>query len=104
MHTRRKALQVLVCSVLITAFLGCAGTQKKESTGEYIDDSVISAKIKAEYAKDPDLSALQIQVETFKGAVQLSGFVNSAEVKKKAGQVAAGVKGVQSVKNDLIVK
>ncbi|OGQ01087.1 MAG: transporter [Deltaproteobacteria bacterium RBG_19FT_COMBO_60_16] len=104
MPKRHRVWNVLVCIVLITAFLGCAGSQKRESTGEYIDDSVITTKVKAAIAKDPSLSALQINVETFKGAVQLSGFVDSAQSKSKAGEVAAGVKGVKSVKNDLVVK
>ncbi|MBU0464490.1 MAG: BON domain-containing protein [Proteobacteria bacterium] len=83
---------------------GCAGTSHKESTGEYVDDSVITAKVKAKIFEDPTLKVLQINVETFKGEVQLSGFVNSAAASARAVQVARSVKGVQSVKNSLIVK
>jgi len=83
---------------------GCAGTYKKESTGEYIDDSVLTAKVKAEIFNDPDLKVLQINVETFKGVVQLSGFVNSSKTAFRAVEVARSVKGVQSVKNDIVVK
>jgi osmotically-inducible protein OsmY len=100
----RRVLMGLVCIVLITAFLGCAGTNKKRSSGEYVDDSVITTKVKAAIIDDQSLKALQINVETFKGVVQLSGFVDTAQSKSKAGEVAAGVKGVTSVKNDLVVK
>ena len=77
---------------------------KQESTGEYIDDSVITTKIKAQLAADDFLKSFQIGVESRKGIVQLSGFVNSQNAIDKAGQIARGVKGVISVKNDLIVK
>lgn len=83
---------------------GCAGTYQKESTGEYIDDSVLTTKVKAKIFDDPDLKVLQINVETFKGVVQLSGFVNSSKAASRAVEVARSVKGVQSVKNDLVVK
>ena len=83
---------------------GCAGTGHQESTGEYVDDSVITTKVKAQIFEDPMLKVLQINVETFKGEVQLSGFVNSAAASTRAVQVARSVKGVQSVKNSLIVK
>jgi osmotically-inducible protein OsmY len=87
-----------------TAFLGCASTRTQESAGEYIDDSVITSKVKAEILGDEHLKSLQIGVETNKGVVQLSGFVNSAQARQRAGEVAASVKGVSSVRNDLIVK
>lgn len=104
MTKRHRMLSLLICIVLSAAFLGCAGSQKQESTGEYIDDSVITAKIKAAIVQEPSLSPFQINVETFKGDVQLSGFVDTARHKSKAEEVAAGVKGVKSVKNDLVVK
>ena len=104
MTMRHRILNFLVCIVLVTAFLGCAATQKRESTGEYVDDSAITTKVKAAIFNDPSLKVFQISVETFKGVVQLSGFVDSAQSAKKAGEVAAGVKGVKSVKNDLIVR
>ena len=87
-----------------TTFLGCASTKTQESTGEYIDDSVITSKVKAEILGDEHLKSLQIGVETHKGVVQLSGFVNSADAKRRAGEVASRVKGVSGVRNDLIVK
>ncbi len=104
MATRHRLLGFMVCIVLIVAFQGCASTQKRESTGEFIDDSTITAKVKTAIFNDPALKVFQINVETFKGIVQLSGFVDSARSVGRAGEVAAGVSGVQSVKNNLIVK
>lgn len=104
MVKRHRLLSFLVCIVLVTAFVGCASTPKKAGTGEYIDDSVITTKVKAAILDEPTLKVFQINVETFKGDVQLSGFVDSAQSVKKAGEVARGVKGVKSVKNNLIVK
>jgi osmotically-inducible protein OsmY len=89
---------------LVTAFLGCASTRTQQSTGEKVDDSVITTKVKAAILDEPTLKVFQINVETFKGEVQLSGFVDNAQSVKKAGEVARGVKGVRSVKNNLIVK
>jgi osmotically-inducible protein OsmY len=91
----------LVLAVLIA---GCASTTKQASTGEYIDDTVITSKVKAEILNDPMLKVFQINVETFKGVVQLAGFVDSAEASARAAVVAKSVKGVESVKNNLIVK
>lgn len=97
-------LKFLVCIGLISTFLGCAATQKQESTGQYVDDSVITTKVKAAIFNEATLKTLQINVKTFKGVVQLSGFVDSAQSVKKAGEVAGSVNGVVSVKNDLVVK
>jgi osmotically-inducible protein OsmY len=99
-----RIMKFLVCLVLVTSFLGCASTQKSSSTGEYVDDSVITTKVKTAILGDPELKVFQINVETFKGEVQLSGFVDSAQAVTKAGEVARSVKGVTKVKNDLIVK
>ncbi len=104
MAKRHRILSVLICIGLIAVFLGCASTQKREGTGEYFDDSAITAKVKAEILGESSLKVFQINVETFKGEVQLSGFVDSAQSVKKAGEVARSVKGVKSVKNNLIVK
>lgn len=100
----RRFVQLMVCLVVITAFMGCASTEKQSGTGEYIDDTVITTKVKSAIFAEPDLKSLQINVETFKGVVQLSGFVDSAQSVKKAADVARGVKGVVSVKNDLLVR
>ena len=104
MGKRHRKLRFLVCITLVTAFLGCAATQKRESTGQYIDDSAITTKVKAAIFDEPSLKVFQINVKTFKGVVQLSGFVDSAQSVTKAGEVAGRVEGVKSVKNDLIAK
>jgi osmotically-inducible protein OsmY len=77
---------------------------KKESTGEYVDDSVITGKVKAAIFEDASLKSMEINVETYKGIVQLTGFVKSGADIKNAVKIAHGVKGVKSVKNDMIVK
>lgn len=81
-----------------------APTSKKESPGEYVDDAMITAKVKAAVLEEPSLKSAEINVETLKGTVQLTGFVNSRADINKAVQVAKGVKGVKSVKNDMILK
>ncbi|HBA89104.1 MAG TPA: transporter [Geobacter sp.] len=100
----RRTLQVLICASLFSASIGCAANQKHESTGEYLDDSVITTKVKAAIFKEESLKTLQINVKTYKGQAQLSGFVDSKESAVKAGEIAERVKGVESVKNDLTVK
>jgi len=99
-----RILTLLVCIGLMAAFVGCAATDKRSSTGEYIDDSVITSKVKAAILQEPDLKTLQINVKTFKGVVQLSGFVDSKQSVTKAGEVTRQVEGVVEVKNDLLVK
>jgi len=91
-------------AILLVSFLGCASTAKQEGTGEYFDDSVITTKVKAEIFQDASLKSSEINVETFKGVVQLSGFVNSQADINKAVEIARSVKGVASVKNDMRVK
>jgi len=90
--------------MLIATFVACASTSKKESTGEYVDDSVITTKVKSLLAADDFLKSFQISVVTYKGTVQLSGFVSSQQAVDKAGKITRSVKGIKSVKNDLIVK
>jgi osmotically-inducible protein OsmY len=89
---------------LVAAMLGCAPTAQKEGTGEYFDDTVITTKVKAAILNEPTLKSAEINVETFKGTVQLSGFVASPAAVGKAAEVTRGVKGVTSVKNDIRVK
>ena len=91
-------------AIALASLLGCASTSTKEGTGEYFDDSVVTTKVKAAIFNEPSLSSNQISVETFKGTVQLSGFVKTSEEKSKAAEVARGIKGVASVKNDLRLK
>jgi osmotically-inducible protein OsmY len=104
MKKRIIAIQCLLLLTLIATLGGCASTRTHESTGEYVDDSVITTKVKAQLAADDFFKSFEIGVETFKGIVQLSGFVNSQQVIERAGQIAKGVKGVKSVRNNLIVK
>ncbi|MCK9635387.1 MAG: BON domain-containing protein [Methylobacter tundripaludum] len=93
---------LLVLTLLTAA--GCASTEKHEGTGEYVDDSVITTKVKAMLFDEPNLRSGEINVETFKGVVQLSGFVNSKADINKAVEIARSVKGVESVKNDMRLK
>jgi osmotically-inducible protein OsmY len=89
--------------ILITA-VGCASTSKQEGTGEYVDDTVITTKVKAVIFNEPTLKSSEINVETFKGVVQLSGFVSSAASITKAVELTRQVAGVKSIKNDIRVK
>lgn len=89
---------------LALPLVACAPTPTRESTGEVIDDATITTKVKAAIFEDPMLKVFQINVSTFRGEVQLSGFVDSAKAADHAMEVAGRVKGVQSVRNNLIVK
>jgi len=104
MKKRNIAVHFLVLLMLVVTFAACASTPTRESTGEYIDDSVITTKVKSLLAADDFLKSFQISVETYQGTVQLSGFVNSQKAIDKAGEVVRSVKGVKSLKNNLIVK
>ena len=90
--------------LLMTTALGCASTTKQEGTGEYVDDTVITTKVKAAILNEPTLKSAEINVETFKGVVQLSGFVTSQAAESKAIEVTRTVGGVKSVKNDMRLK
>jgi osmotically-inducible protein OsmY len=104
MGKRDRVVRILVCIGLISLFFGCAATQHHQSTGQYVDDSVITTKVKAAILDEPTLKSLQISVKTYQGVVQLSGFVDSAQRVEKAGEIAKSIEGVNSVKNDLLVK
>ena len=93
-----------IFAILLASLLGCAGTPTKEGTGEYFDDTVITTKVKAAIFDEPSLKSAEINVETFKGTVQLSGFVRSSADINKAVELARGIDGVKSVKNDMRVK
>ena len=99
-----KFLSAVLVAVALVSFVGCASTAKQEGTGEYVDDSVITTKVKAAIFNEPTLKTFEINVETFKGVVQLSGFVTSPGSVSKATEVTRTVKGVKSVKNDLRIK
>ena len=100
--TRRFAYLVGILFVALT--LGCASTAKQEGTGEYVDDTVITTKVKAAIFNEPTLKSAEINVETFKGVVQLSGFVGTQVAVNKAVEVTRGVAGVKAVKNDMRLK
>jgi len=99
-----KHLPAFFFAALLVSMLGCAGGPQKESTGEYVDDTVITTKVKTAILNEPSLKVAEINVETFKGIVQLSGFVSSQADINKAVGVARGVGGVKSVKNDMRLK
>ncbi|SJM93220.1 BON domain-containing protein [Crenothrix polyspora] len=104
MKTFTKTLSAFFMALTLLTAAGCASTQKHEGTGEYVDDSILTAKVKAAILDDPALSSAEINVETFKGVVQLSGFVNSRSDINKAADIARNVNGVTSVKNDMRLK
>ena len=104
MKQLRQYLSALFLAVTLVSVVGCASTSKQEGTGEYVDDSVITTKVKAAIFNEPTLKSAEINVETFKGAVQLSGFVSSQTAINKAAELARGVNGVKSVKDDMRVK
>ena len=93
-----------IFAILLASLLGCAATSTKEGTGEYFDDTAITTKVKAAMFNEPSLKSAEINVETFKGVVQLSGFVSSTANIDKAVEVARGVKGVTSVSNNMRLK
>jgi osmotically-inducible protein OsmY len=99
-----KQISVTVAALGMAVMLGCAPTAKQEGTGEYVDDTVITTKVKAAMFNEPTLKSAEIKVETFKGRVQLSGFVSSRANIDKAIDVARGVNGVTSVKDDMRLK
>jgi len=101
---KRNPFFSFLIAILMLALIACAPTAKREGTGEYVDDTVITAKVKAAILNDPDLKATEINVETFKGTVQLSGFVSSRADIDKAVAVARNVKGVTAVRNSMLVK
>lgn len=104
MRTVNKYLSAIVLAVSLASVVGCASTSKQEGTGEYMDDTVLTTKVKTAIFNEPTLKSAEINVETFKGVVQLSGFLTSQAAVNKAVEVARGVNGVKSVKNDMRVK
>jgi osmotically-inducible protein OsmY len=99
-----KRFSAFFLVALMAAALGCASTDKQQSAGAYVDDSWITTKVKADILAEPSLKVADINVETYKGVVQLSGFVDSAASRDKAVALARSVKGVTSVKNDMRLK
>lgn len=99
-----RIVSTLIAALMLTAVVGCASTATHESTGQYVDDSVITTNVKAAILNEPSLKVAEINVETFKGAVQLSGFVRSENNIETAVRLTRAVKGVKSVKNDMRLK
>ena len=101
-----KIAATLVTALMLSTVVGCASTStdKHETAGQYIDDAAITTGVKAAILNAPTLKVSEINVETYKGVVQLSGFVSSAENIATASSVARSVNGVKSVKNDLRLK
>jgi hyperosmotically inducible protein len=104
MNAFSKYLSAAFLSLTLLTAVGCASTATSEGTGEYVDDVMITSKVKAAILGEPTLKSAEINVETFKGIVQLSGFVSSQAAANKAVEVARTVKGVKSVKNDMRIK
>jgi osmotically-inducible protein OsmY len=99
---KKLAATTLAAGAIFLA--ACQATPTQESTGEYIDSTVISTKVRAKIADDPMVKITDIDVNAFKDTVQLSGFVNTAEEKARAGRIAASVEGVRRVENNITVK
>jgi osmotically-inducible protein OsmY len=106
MNKASRILSVLFLALPLGLVAGCASTDTRERqpVGEYIDDSVITAKVKAAIAGDPDVSVLEVSVETYNGLVQLSGFVSSQAQANRAIEIARGVSGVKGVRNDMRIR
>jgi osmotically-inducible protein OsmY len=104
MKTIQRISVIVLAAAAFTTMVGCASTASKESTGQYVDDTAITAKVKAAIFKEPTLKSAEVNVETYKRVVQLSGFVSSQADIQKATMVARGVEGVASVKNDMRMK
>jgi osmotically-inducible protein OsmY len=102
-NTTRK-FPFFISAMALAVTMGCASTPKQEATGEYVDDTVITGKVKTAIFNEPSLKSAEINVETFKGIVQLSGFVSSPAAETTAMAVARNVGGVKSVKNDMRLK
>jgi hypothetical protein len=104
MKTINTLVRSILLIVLVVGVAACGSTSKQSAPGEYVDDSVITTKVKSQLAGDDFLKSFEISVETYKGVVQLSGFVDSQTAVNRAGEIARRVQGVSSVKNNLNVK
>lgn len=98
----RRSFRVVAASLVAAALTACTVIEGRETAGEYVDDATISTRVRAEIVRDPDLKMRQINVETFKGEVQLTGFVDSPQQAARAAEVARGVPGVRAVRNDIV--
>jgi osmotically-inducible protein OsmY len=98
------ALFIASSVLVLPGVTGCAGSATKASTGEFIDDGVITTRVKTALLKDDTTPGTAIKVETFKGVVQLSGFVDTPVQKERAATIAAAVPGVQGIVNNISLK
>jgi len=96
--------KILAVLMLVASVAACSTISKRETAGEYVDDVTISTKVRAQIFDNPNLKKFQVHVETFQGVVQLSGFVDSYASRSTAEEIAAHVRGVKSVKNDIVVR
>lgn len=103
-QTSKQALKWISGLCIALALTACASTGRQEGTGEYVDDTVVTTKVKAALLNDPTVSGLAVNVETFKGTVQLSGFVKSAAERDRAVELTRKVGGVSTVKNDILIR
>ena len=101
---KSKYLSLCFLTIVLVSVVGCAGTATRESTGEYVTDSWITTKVKTALVEDPMVKATEVNVETYRGTVQLSGFVSSNAAMNQAVKVTQGVKGVTGIKNDMRIK
>lgn len=103
---KRFAMYLLMSllAIAVLSFMGCAPTETRQAPGEYMDDATTTTKVKSAIFDDPDLKVLEISVETFRGEVQLSGFVSSEETAARAVAVAGSVSGVKAVRNDMQIR
>jgi hyperosmotically inducible protein len=104
MKDMHKTSYFVIFTLLVAFLAGCASTRTQQSTGEYVDDAVITSKVKSKLIEDQALKGFQIDVDTFRGNVLLSGFVDNPNQIQQAVDIAKGVNGVKSVKNSLVVK
>ncbi|MEX0694021.1 MAG: BON domain-containing protein [Rhodospirillales bacterium] len=104
MRRLSKMRNVILACALVATTAACDATSGRETVGEYVDDSTITARVKSFFLNEPDMKSMQIDVTTFQNVVQLSGFVDKSTTKVRAGEIARGTKGVKDVKNDLIVR
>lgn len=101
---RKQFTQIVLAAMMALVLAACAGTSKQESTGEYIDDTILTTRVKTALLNDPLVSGLAVNIETYKGTVQLSGFVKSVAERNRAVELARGVKGIRQVKNDILIR
>lgn len=104
MKNLRNYVTAILLALTLVAVVGCAAPAKQQTAGEYIDDAVITTRVKAAIFDDAELRVNEIKVETFDGVVQLSGFVSSQANINRAVQMTRAISGVKSVRNDMIVK